>query len=207
MRRFPILAVAALAGLSFFAEGCSGTPKSPEEKGRAAVNHYKEGVTQFNEGRIDAGIASLQKAREIQPDYTLLRYDLARMLIVRAERADLSSMRLREAAKQDRQEGRQEEGKRKDDEALALTRGALGDFREALGHLSYVETQWPYEVNVYWFLSMVTTGLGEYDKAREYLERAIELGNPQGAQREKFAKAKLLLEQAELQAKRLKDGK
>lgn len=198
--------ISALAA-SLLAQGCGTTaPKSAEDKGRASVALYKEGVESFNQGRIDAGIAALKKAKDIQPDYTLLRYDLGRMLLVRAERGDLTSMQLVQEAKNLRQESKVEEGKRKEDEAITLHRNAMIDLQESLGHFSYAETQWPYEANVPYFLSIVRTGLGEFDKAKEDLDRSIELANPQGPQREKLMRARKLLETAQLTKERLEKG-
>jgi tetratricopeptide (TPR) repeat protein len=194
------IAVAALG-----AAGCNSTPKSTEDRSKAAVALYKDGVQQFNDGKIDAGIAALKKANETQPGYTLLRYDLARMLLVRAERGDLEGMRLMQAAKQDRMDGKVEEGKQKEDEAAALHRNTVADLREAQGHFLWTLEQWPYEANVPYFLSIVMTGLGDYQQAKEYLKRAMEVGKPSGPQLQKLERGLEMLEQAEVQDRRLRD--
>jgi len=200
--RTPIaLAVLVVA----FSTGCNTTPKEPVERARKAVELYKEGVAEFNEGKIDAGIASLKKANEIQPGYTLLRYDLGRMLLVRAERTDADSMRGAEAAKQLRQSGKHDEARQKEDEAENLRRQALVDLREAQQHFLWAAESWPHNANVPYFLSIVYTGLGDFATARSYLQRAIDLGQPTGAQREKLDRALEILEQAEIHQKRLSE--
>jgi len=198
-----LVLVALLAGALL--SGCKSTPESPEERGRQSVSLYKDGVQQFNEGKVDAGIATLKKAYELQPDYTLLRYDLARLLLVRAERADLSAMNLADQANVLRTEGKRDEARQKEDEAQRLHRDAIGDLKDARDHLIWVGNMWPHEANVSYFLSVVATGLGDYKGARKQLKRAIETGNATGMQREKLERALEMLDQAELQDERLKE--
>lgn len=205
MRSIVLAAAILAAATAALGSGCASTPKSPEERSRQAVALYKEGVQQFNDGRIDPGITALKKANELQPGYTLLRYDLGRMLLVRAERSDLTNMQLQEEAKQLHQESKHEDAKRKEDEAIALHRQAMGDLRDAQSHFLWVQDAWPQEANVPYFLSIVSTGLGDYGAARKFLKRAMEIGNPEGPQREKLERALEMLDQAELQEKRLRE--
>lgn len=196
------LTLAALVGLVLLA-GCKAPP-STEDKGRQAVVYFKEGVQQFNENKIDVGIATLKKGFELQPTYSLLRQDLARMLLVRAERTDMESIRLAEDAKQLRQESKVEEARRKEEESTSNRRNAIADLRDAQGHFLWLLDATPYEANIPYWLSIVETGLGNYKQARKYLKRAIELGNPSGSQLERLQRALELLDAAELQEDRLR---
>lgn len=199
-----LLVIVALL-LGSLVSGCKSAPPTPEERGRQAVSLYKDGVQQFNEGKVNEGITSLKKGNELQPDYTLLRFDLARMLIVRGERADLSAMGFEEKARLDRQEGRPDDARQKEEEAKRLHRDALQDFVDARDHLVWVAAKWPQEPGVPYFLSVVSTGLGDYRGARKYLEQALKIGNPTDIEREKLQRALQMLEQAETHDERLRE--
>jgi tetratricopeptide (TPR) repeat protein len=198
------MVIAAVAAASLFAaSGCKSAQPSQEERTSRGVALYKQGVAEFNDGKVDDGIADLKKANELQPGYTLLRYDLARMLLHRAEENDLKSIQATERAKRLHESGNHDEAKAKEDEAQALYRKAIVDVREARDHLLWVADSWPYEANVFYFLAKAYTSLAEFGKAREYLDRAIELGQPTGPDREKLVQARERLIEAEVQQERL----
>src|SRR5947209_8477159 len=112
------------------AAGCGSTPKSPEERSKQAVALYKEGVQECTEGKLDAGIALMKKANELQPGYTLLKHDLARMLLARAQRQDLNHIQLYNEAQEAKRNGHIDEARKKEEEGRALERAALIDLRE-----------------------------------------------------------------------------
>src|SRR5205085_6740838 len=91
------------------------------------------------------------------------------------------------------------------DQAISLNRSAMADLRTAQGHLLFAEAKWPQEANIPLFLAQVAFGLGDYGEARTHLKRAVELGKPEGPQRDKFDTMLRLLDKAELQARRRGD--
>lgn len=205
MRRLLIAAaVAAALGGAGCGSGSAAGGMSPEERTTKAVQSYKESVQLFNDGKIDEAIALAKKADQLQPGYTLLRYDLARMLLHRAERSDIASLRASEDAKQLHEADRHEEAKTKEDEAQAYFRRSIQDFREARDHLLWVTESAPYEPNAFYLLAKAYTGLGEFKLARKTLEKAIEVGNPTGPDKENLMKVRERLQEAEIQAERLK---
>lgn len=205
VRVVPVLLALVASALFSGCGSTSASSMSAEERGRQSVALYKQGVQEFNDNKIDAGIATLKRAYEMQPDYTLLRYDLARLLIVRAERADLTGMQLLDQAATLRKDGKPDEARPKQDEAYRLKREAVNDLKDARDHLLWVRTAWPQEANVPYFLSIVSTGLSDYKMARKHLKDAIEIGNPTGAQREELMRALKLIDDAELQDERLSE--
>ncbi len=185
--------------------GCGSTENlDPAERTTRAVAMYKQGVADFNEGRVDEAIATLKKANELQPGYTLLRFDLARMLLHRAQRNETNSILASESAREARQIGKPDKAKEKEDEARALYRRAVYDYQEARDLLLWVADQWGgAEANVDYFLSVAYTGLGEFRTARKHLERAIEIGNPTGPDREKLLRVLERLREAEAHQEKL----
>jgi tetratricopeptide (TPR) repeat protein len=196
------LALAAGAGCS----SSSATGASPETRATNSVALYKQGVQEFNDGKVDEGIADLKKANELQPGYTLLRYDLARMLLHRGEENDLLSIRATEDGKRLAGTEKADEGRQKEDQAKQLYAKAIVDVREARDHLLWVADSWPHEPNVFYFLSKAYTSLAEFGAARKYLEKAIDLGQPTGPEREKLQQALERLKEAEIHQERLGKG-
>lgn len=205
MRRLLVaVAIAAAPALSGAGCGSAALSASAEERATKSVALYKQGVAEFNDGKIDEAIANLKKANELQPGYTLLRYDLARMLLHRAQVTDTASIRASADAKELRQADQHEKAKQKEDEAQNLFRRAVGDFREARDLLIWVADQRPvYEANVYYFLAKAYTGLGEFKLALKNLDTAIELGQPTGKDRENLLIVRERLLQAQAQEERL----
>jgi tetratricopeptide (TPR) repeat protein len=198
------VAIAAAPALSGAGCGSAALSASAEERATKSVALYKQGVAEFNDGKIDEAIANLKKANELQPGYTLLRYDLARMLLHRAQVTDTASIRASADAKELRQADQHEKAKQKEDEAQNLFRRAVGDFREARDLLIWVADQRPvYEANVYYFLAKAYTGLGEFKLALKNLDTAIELGQPTGKDRENLLIVRERLLQAQAQEERL----
>jgi tetratricopeptide (TPR) repeat protein len=181
-----------LAGLS---AGCSSaTPKDPVERAARSKEVYKEGVNLFNAGDLDAAISRFNEAVKLQPGWSLLRYDLGRLLVERAKRYDTESLVASDKARSDRQKGELELAQGHEDESRRLHDRAIADLNGAREHLLFALDRKPWEPNIYWYLSQVYTGLGDFAQAKEYLEEAIDKGQPTGVTRENLERALQRLE-------------
>lgn len=193
-----LLVLAAVAG-------CKSSP-SKEERATQGATLFKQGIADFNGGKVDEGIAELKKAVELEPTGQmgqLFKYDLSRLLLHRAEENDLNGMRALERAKREREEGSQDKAKRSEDEAQLLARKAVVDAREARDHLLWLEGQSFPEPNVFYFLCKAYITLGEFGTARKWLDKfmdAEDLG-PEDRARAKQARERLI--EAELQHEKL----
>jgi tetratricopeptide (TPR) repeat protein len=180
------------------AAGCHSTPAAHDERVSQGAKLWHQGVDDFNGGRTEEGIKDLRKAVELEPGAPLYRYDLARFLLHRGEDSDLGSMRASEDAKRLHEKGEHDNARRKEEEAGISFRAALVDVREARDHLLWVADVWPTEPNVSFFLMKAYTVLGEYGSAKKYLEKFMELGQPQGAERDRLLTMRDRLSDAEL---------
>lgn len=189
-----LVVVVALAG----AGGCrSAPPTDPVKRAARAKEIYKDGINRFNAGDLDAAIARFNEALKLQPTWSLLRYDLGRLLVERAKREDTESLLSSQKAREARQAGDLDKAQRLEDESRRLHARARSDLNAALQHLLFAVEKKPWEANIYWYLSQVYTGLGDFGKAKEYLQEAIEKGQPTGAARANLEQALKRLEQYE----------
>jgi tetratricopeptide (TPR) repeat protein len=176
--------------------GCKAAPETTADQAVRAVELYKSGVDDFQRGKIDTAVDKLERGKAIEPTYTLLRYDLGRMLLMRGQRNDVLSIKARSDADVLRKGGSMEASNAKVDEARALNEAALDDMRRAKAEFHFVEPRRPQEPNVPYFLSQIYTGLEDYDKALEYLDRALSIGQVTAVGREQLMRARQLLQQA-----------
>ena len=177
-----------LAGMIF---GCSSAPpKDPVKRAARAKDHYKEAVNLTKAGELDAAIDRYNAAFQLEPSWSILRYDLGRVL-------DTQSMIAADKARNARQREDREEAQRFDDEARALHARALADLNAAREHLLFAAERMPWESNVYFYLSQVYTGLSDFGKAKDYLQKAIDKGPPPGYTRANLEVALKRLEQFE----------
>ncbi len=207
-KRSAVLAMGLVTALATvgIGSGCgSASPSTePDVRAKEVTDLFREGVNQFNEGKIDAAIATLQKGREIQPDYTLLRYDLGRMLNVRGERNQNEAFRVFEKMEEAKRERKPEEADQRLAEGHALWKAAQRDFAEARDQFLYVYDRWPHEkANVAYFLMVAFTGLGNYREARDYLDVAIDAGQPTGDDLKRLMEAHRRLDDAIVTSERL----
>lgn len=187
--------LASVLVMVFFGLGCSTTPIKPSERAQRAVKIYKAGVATFEQGDLGGAISQFNEALRLQPDYTLLRFDLGRALIIRAEQRDVASLQSTERAKDLRSENDAKSAVDEETKARALHAQAQTDLNAALGHLLFAEQRLPFEPNVYFLLAKVHTGLGQFDEARGFLQKAIDEGKPSGPTRTNLEEALRRLEQ------------
>ncbi|GIW72956.1 MAG: hypothetical protein KatS3mg102_2498 [Planctomycetota bacterium] len=191
------VAGALAVGLSVVWLGaCSSAPPTdPVERARQSKQLYQEGVNLFNAGELDGAIARLNDAARLQPTWSLLRYDLGRLLVVRAQRSSVASLQAEMRARTARQEGQAKEAERLLEESRTLHERTLADLRAAQGHLLYALDRMPWEPNVYYYLAQVHVGLGEFARAKSYLEEAIDKAGQHGAMSHNLEQALRRLEQ------------
>jgi len=201
------LVIAAAIGATMALGGCNGAePKSPEERTKTAVQSYKEGVSLYNEGKRDQGIEKLRDATRLQPDYTLLRKDLGTMLLDRALQRDGASIQLQYEADIAKRENRAQEAADKEKRGSEFAALARADFMEARDNFEFVYDRWPQpdeRANAAYNLAQAYTGLGQFKRARDLLEEAIEAAQPTGPLREKLERTLALLKEAALREERL----
>lgn len=137
---------------------------SDSDRTARAVAEHKAGLQAYRAGDLDGAIARLRSAHAEKPT-NLIRFDLARVLV---EKADTL---LGEAAG------------RGSPPPEAATRAL---YEEAKRLLDAALVTWDDDANVYYVLSRAEVGLGLYGPAADHLEKAIELGSPQGPVREKL---------------------
>lgn len=195
-----ILAAAALGGCG------PAEPKTPEERLKIASQTYKEGVSLYNEGKLDTGIEKLRESKKHQPDWTLMRRDLGIMLLDRALRNEATALQLRGEALEARDQKKEAEAADKDRRASDLEGQAHADFMEARDNFEFWYDKWPQpdeRANSAWCLMRAYAGLGDFKRARDMLEEAIDAAQPSGPLRERLEKGLAFLKEAELRKERL----
>ncbi|MHC4831257.1 MAG: hypothetical protein ACYTFT_13035 [Planctomycetota bacterium] len=167
MLPFALVCAFGLQGSAHAQDAAKDTPKGtdkapveelkPEERSRRATELYKQGVSLFQKGDLSAGISLLVEAKRLTPDYTLLRYDLGRLLLERARQLDSQAREAQDAAEADKLR------------ALART-----DYEGAVDDLGFVEGSDRFaSANVPYFLAQALMGLERYTDGAEALSRAL----------------------------------
>lgn len=200
---FRRIVVAAAALVLLTGAGCTSEPTA-EERSVEAVRLHKLGVQEFDVGKGNDAIEHLRQAKDLQPDYRLLRFDLGRLLLRRADVNEKNSLELSEQAKQLDKAGKTAEAKAKHDQALTVYRESVYDAHDALDELTWVEgTNYP-DPMVYYYLSLANTHLTEFKAARECLDRYASIAQLGPGEREQIAKIRDRLLEQEVQKERFK---
>jgi outer membrane protein assembly factor BamD (BamD/ComL family) len=195
---FAVAAAALLAGA-----GCA-SQDTQEDRSIESVKLYKQGVDEYRLGKIDAAIDDLRKAKDLQPDYSRLRYDLGLMLLRRADAIEAASYDVSQQAKDLRGAGKATDADAKDKDAVRIYQNSVYDARDALGELAWVEsTNFP-DKQVYYWLSQAHTHLLEFREARDCLERFMAEGQLGPDDRERLAKVRENLVRREVEQERAK---